>query len=299
MGRPSDALLNLEPAVDLFESVGDSVGLVNTLARMCNAQRQQGQLELSLATARRAESMSLNDIGVINSLGNALWTMGRFEEALVYQLRELELDIKQHGKRSRSVAASMMNLGYCLFRAGQRDEGISTLRRVVTLLKELNIENTALFANACNSLGACLSDAGQLAEALSFLTRALELRRKLLPPDHPKVAMNLNNIAVVNEALGNADAALQAAAASAAVARRSQSACAGPGCTRSVKADGRPLEQCGKCRRTCYCSVACQTADWKREGGHKAECKALVAEGVNVEVGVDGSAAGGGGGVGV
>ena len=106
--------------------------------------------------------------------------------------------------------------------------------------------------------------------------------RKLLPPDHPNIAMSLNNIALANEALGNADAAAQATAASAAVARRSQSACAGPGCTRKVKADGRPLEQCGKCRRTYYCSVGCQTADWKREGGHKAECKALVAEGVGI-----------------
>ena len=159
------------------------------------------------------------------------------------------------------------------------------------MYKELNFENTQQFANACLTLGSCLYNDGQPVEALRYLTRALELQRKLLPPDHPNIAMSLNNIALANEALGNADAAAQAAAASTAVARRSQSACAGPGCDRHVKADGRPLEQCGKCRRTYYCSVVCQTADWKREGGHKAECKALVAEGL--EVGVIASAAAG------
>ena len=33
------------------------------------------------------------------------------------------------------------------------------------------------------------------------------------------------------------------------------------------------------CRRTFYCGKVCLTADWKREGGHKAGCKALIAEG--------------------
>ena len=132
VGRPSDALLNFEPAVELFESMGDRVGLVEALTKMCEAQREQGQLELSLATARRAESMSPNDNDVMSSLGSTLWKMGRFEEALVYRRREMESDIKQYGKRSRNVAASMMNLGNCLIDAGQRDEGISTLRRVVT-----------------------------------------------------------------------------------------------------------------------------------------------------------------------
>jgi len=118
MGRPSDALLNLELAVELLESVGDRVGLVEALTKMCEAQREQGQLELSLATARRAESMSPNDNDIMNCIGNTLWNMGRFEEALVYQRRETESDIKQYGKRSRNVAASMMNLGNCLYDAG-------------------------------------------------------------------------------------------------------------------------------------------------------------------------------------
>ena len=141
------------------------------------------------------------------------------------------------------------------------------------------MENTAAFASACSFLGYFLLNNSQPAEALSHLTRALELQRKLLPPDHPEIADTLHKIALANGHLGNAAAATQAAAASSAVERRSQSRCAGPGCTRNVKPDGRPLEQCGKCRRTYYCSVGCQTADWKREGGHKAECKALVAEG--------------------
>ena len=63
------------------------------------------------------------------------------------------------------------------------------------------------------------------------------------------------------------------------VARRSQMQCANPGCVRRLREDGAPLDVCVKYRRTFYCGTVCQTADWKREGGHKAECKALIAEG--------------------
>ena len=179
-----------------------------------------------------------------------------------------------------------MNLGPPLFAAGKREEGCSHVQRAVALFKQLHMENTPQFALACHNLGCFFTGGGNPEKALPYLARALELFRRLLPPDHPDIASVLSVIALANDRQGNGDAAGEARAASAAVVRRSQTACAGPGCTRNVKADGRPLEQCGKCRRTYYCSVACQTADWKREGGHKAECKALVAEGLDPESGL-------------
>ena len=55
-----------------------------------------------------------------------------------------------------------------------------------------------------------------------------------------------------------------------------------------MKADGRPLERCGSCNRTWYCSREHQVADWK--AGHKAECAALQ------KAGEAASGDGGGGG---
>ena len=65
--------------------------------------------------------------------------------------------------------------------------------------------------------------------------------------------------------------------------RRSQIHCAGPGCERQLREDSAPLDVCVKCWRTFYCGKACQTTGWKREGGHKAECKALIAEAAAVD----------------
>ena len=90
------------------------------------------------------------------------------------------------------------------------------------------------------------------------------------------IAQSLGNIAKLHTALGNGDA-LAAQQAAARVVRRSQTQCAGAGCERRQREDGAALDQCSGCLRTYYCSTACQTADWK--AGHRAECKALAAEG--------------------
>ena len=63
------------------------------------------------------------------------------------------------------------------------------------------------------------------------------------------------------------------------VARRLQTHCSGPNCHRMLRPEGAPLDVCVKCRCTLFCGKACQTADWLAEGGHRAECKALIAEG--------------------
>ena len=85
-------------------------------------------------------------------------------------------------------------------------------------------------------------------------------------------------LAYSNEKLGRGAAATSARAAASSASLRSQLQCAGPGCPRKAREDGAPLEQCGGWLRTYYCGRACQAAHWKR-GGHKAECKALAAEG--------------------
>ena len=115
---------------------------------------------------------------------------------------------------------------------------------------------------------------------LHLLQRSLENLRTLLPRDHPEIALRLRELSSLHGRMGHAGDAEAAASAAREIERRSQVACAGPDCKRQLREDGAPLDMCVKCRRTFYCGKACQTADWKAAvGGHKAECKALVAEG--------------------
>ena len=127
-------------------------------------------------------------------------------------------------------------------------------------------------------MGNCAIELQRYEDALQYFQPSLTIRRKLLPPDHPDIAKVLGCIAEVHSKLGNRPEAYAAQTASIRVARRSQTLCAGPDCERQMRGDGAPLDVCVKCRRTFYCGKECQTADWKREGGRKAECKELIAE---------------------
>ena len=115
--------------------------------------------------------------------------------------------------------------------------------------------------------------------SLDSFQGALGIFRRNLPPDHPIIGIALKGVARAQQHLQRPAEAAVSQQAGQAVVRRSQTRCAGPKCTRKLREDGAPLDVCVKCRRTFYCSKDCQTADWKRKGGHKAECKALIAEG--------------------
>ena len=114
-------------------------------------------------------------------------------------------------------------------------------------------------------------------KALLHFERCLATRRALHSPDR-LIAAVLEHITLANARLQRADTARAALREHGALVRRSQTSCAG--CRRSARPDGAQLDQCAGCLRTYYCSVACQTADWKREGGHRNRnvCKALQRE---------------------
>ena len=148
------------------------------------------------------------------------------------------------------------------------------------MIKSLNAESTLAMASHLRVVAIfSMMGAGQQKAryALSCLEQALSLRRKLAPEDKESIGALLRTVALVHGFQGDESSAADANAEADFLTRRSQVHCAGP--RLQNPATGGRREQCAGCLRTHYCSVACQTADWRRKGGHKAECKALAAEG--------------------
>ena len=146
-------------------------------------------------------------------------------------------------------------------------------------MQKLGPADPAGVATTTMNIGVVYFKQGKYAEALKNFDAGRALLMQYLPPDHPQLEWCFQLTSNANFLLGNEAAASATGALAKAAARRSQTQCAGPDCTSKLREDGAPLDVCVKCRRTFYCSKACQTADWKREGGHKAKCKALIAEG--------------------
>ena len=186
------------------------------------------------------------------------------------------LAARLYGKDSSHAAMTMAAMSSIHSNVGELVVAKSLSSLDVAMLERLGLTNTLQYAKTIHNLAAYVNMLGLNAEALALYERSLAIGRRLLPPTHPHLALSQENIARAQALLGDVAAANASIAASTAVARRSQVACAGPGCKLRLRPDGAPLDVCVSCRCTFYCGKACQTADWK--AGHRAECKVLIAE---------------------
>ena len=132
--------------------------------------------------------------------------------------------------------------------------------RARSILEQLALQSTRDWAEVLSSEGQAWLDKGRPPRAMGLFLRALALGRKAVPADHPLFGMA--SMSDANDAIGNTAVASVA---------RAEALATGPDCTRKLRQDGPALLDV-KCRRTFYSCQACQTADWKREGGHRAEC---------------------------
>ena len=300
-GRNTEAIAALNPSLALHEQLGDTEGLLMCVINVARLYESVGRAAEGLEMLYKAKTTCLSPTGgagpsaytllyhISQSIGGTLMHLHRFSEAVACYKENLALIARTRGRRSREAADVLSCLADAESsddNARERDGGSHARLTEITehflealsIIEEHGLQSTKYDAALMYRLGCSWGKRGNPAGALYFLQRAVDIARKVLPPDHPLLAKALSAYSAANELVGGReDAAAAAHAEALAIDRRSQVRCAGPGCTKKLREDGAPLDVCVKCRRTFYCGKACQTADWKREGGHKAECKALIA----------------------
>ena len=280
LGRPTEALIAYERALSVFESVGQAEEVARVLNNISDVHREQGNFTSGLNALARAQVLLAgtakhgSTLATIQSnVGSIHFVMGNFSEALACDQRALAQRETEFGRDSVAVANSLVNMSTVQCRLELFEPAKAGLSRARTIYETHALRDSVGYANALLNLGVAHEGSAAFQDALECFEASLAIKRRLLPRDHPSLAGVLANIARVSCALGNDDDAVSAGALSRSVARRSQVQCAGTGCGRRLTPDGLPLEQCQGCKRTYYCSVECQRADWKAT--HRGECKSL------------------------
>ena len=171
----------------------------------------------------------------LNQLGQLLRDTNRLAEAEALFRRALATDEQRWGPIDQHVFTDLINLGGLLLDARRLAEAEPILRRALTLaegygpnyeqaralnslgalLREMNrpAEAEALFRRAlpldgelrirspcCHDArqpGGLLQDTNRLGEAEALYRRALAIHEKSFGPDHPNVAVPLNNLATL------------------------------------------------------------------------------------------------------
>ena len=160
---PKDARTSESPVADPVEE----------LNRRALVLAQQGRLDESIDSFRRALQSEPDRARTHHYLGMALQQRGRLEEAMASYRRALELE--------PDLVEANINLGSMLHAQGNFDGAIACFHRVLEVKPD--------FAEVHYNLGNALKGQRKLDEAVACYRRALELK-----PDYADAYMTLGNV---------------------------------------------------------------------------------------------------------
>ena len=196
LGRPARQLGNLRAAQAAVASIA-------------------GHHEEALVAARESlEVRTLDQPGepiVANALlqiGNALVSLGRYDEAGDALEQALALAVETHGPGHPVIGAIENSIGVRHFQAGELAAAEVHWQRAYAIMKAaLGPDHPELFYSLGN-LSEVMRDQGKFDDALAALQRVAELQRKSLPHIHRETGTTLHNIAGVHLQRGEAATAL-------------------------------------------------------------------------------------------
>jgi len=188
-------------------------GLAETLSACLAAGRGEfgaalKQLEMARDDLRPAISPDDPLWAFVHSTAGVLLTsVGRHEEAAGEVERALTLLRRLHGDDHPDVALNHLNLGLALANAGRGAEASAAFRTSLALHERAGTAD----ANVAAYLGtaaATLLGAGDLAAAKQLFQAALRVSERVLPADHPALAVASGNLGETHLRLGEPAAAL-------------------------------------------------------------------------------------------
>ncbi len=129
------------------------------------------------------------------NMSNRLSRLGRTDEALAAARESLELRTAVFGVRHVRTLPSYINLAYVLMDAGRWDEAIARAREVIGLYRQLGITDNRDRAAAFAALGLAGERKGDAETAIEGFSSALEIQQRILPANHPQIAVTRSNLA--------------------------------------------------------------------------------------------------------
>lgn len=139
--------------------------------------------------------------------GRRLLAAGRYEAALPYFQRDLELAEKRYGPDDPTIAIEVNNLAEVNRLAGRLEQAEKLYRRAIALDERAKPKNPVGLATSLNNLALVYRAQGLLDKAAALHARSLSMLEDALGPNHPDVARSLNNLATLYRLQGQLDRA--------------------------------------------------------------------------------------------
>jgi tetratricopeptide (TPR) repeat protein len=177
-----------------------------------------GKLIMKLGQFNKAEELydillnQTNNDGekslVYYQLGVVKRNQGKYEEAIGFYEKALEIDQKNLAPTHSDLAASYNNIGMVYDNMGEYSKALSSHEKAIEIFEKTLPENYPLLATSYNNIGLVYMNIGAYSKALSYYQKDLEISQKTLPANHPDLATSYNNIGLVYDNMGEYSEAL-------------------------------------------------------------------------------------------
>lgn len=137
--------------------------------------------------------------------------MGRHLEALNYAQASVSIFKQLYPDGHPRAIYSLDDLGDSLIKTNNVKQGLKVLHQALSLSEKFNMNNHCITAFVLHDLGRGYFKSQNHQKALEYTEKALVLRKEMYSStkNHPELAESLHNLAAINLALGNKNAALQ------------------------------------------------------------------------------------------
>ena len=145
------------------------------------------------------------DCAVLRLSPLSLIYQGRYDEALHACEQEIGMLQASESKESIVVVKAKATLGTVLWKLGQYELAMESLRAALTLCGESELE---LLGDITNRMGTVFQSMGLYTDAIQMLTKSLDIRFRCFGTGHVDVAKTEDNIGIVLSQMGDYENAL-------------------------------------------------------------------------------------------
>jgi serine/threonine-protein kinase len=200
-GRAEEARALLEQAYervpderfDARSFVASAIGSVYFLLGQPARGLEWQQQAVALARVPPIDEEALA-LALLN-MSNRLSRLGRTEEALAAAQESIDLRVGVFGAEHVRTIPSYINLAYVYMDAGRWDEAIAQAREAIRLYDRLGVTDSRDLAAAFGALGLAAERKGDSETAIEGFSSALDIQQRILPGNHPQIAVTRGNLA--------------------------------------------------------------------------------------------------------
>lgn len=170
-------------------------------SKLSQFDRAMAYYQMALRNSRATNNMP----GIANSLNNISGIYsehGKFDDAITYLQKALDIHIVCYGEQHFSVATDYNNLGVIYSSLSQYNKALEMIRKALTIRISLYGEKHDDVAACYLSLGSCQQNLSHYAEALNSYTKALNILQGLHGEKHEMVARAYSSLGVLYDNKG-------------------------------------------------------------------------------------------------